>query len=325
MRALSHKGQRTDIDGDASGLPGLSSAVVLPAREDHVAARLGGRAQPPKALRASSSQRSRVARLERTVLAAAGPGAAIVYLSLLVLIPLAAIAVTALSGGWDSFLSEVRNPLAWAALKFSFENSLIVVVVNTIAGTVIAWVLVRDRFPGRAVLSAIVDLPFALPTVVAGLTLLSIYGPDSPFHLNLEQARLGVLVALAFVTLPFSVRTVQPVLEELELDAEEAAASLGATPRRVLRSIVLPSLAPAMLSGAALSFARALGEYGSLVFLANLPGRSESASVYIYGVFENYDNHAAAAVALALLMCSLAVLVALGALRRLFLRDGAAT
>src|SRR5208283_2630725 len=151
---------------------------------------------------------ARVPRLRRRLVAAAGPGAAIIYLSLLVLIPLAAVVATALSGGWSSFLSAVRNPLAWAALKFSFENSLIVVAVNTVAGTVIAWVLVRDQFPGKALLSAIVDLPFALPTVVAGLTLLSIYGPDSPFHVNLAEARLGVLIALAFVTLPFSVRTV---------------------------------------------------------------------------------------------------------------------
>ena len=169
----------------------------------------------------------------------------------------------------------------------------------------------------------IVDLPFALPTVVAGITLLSLYGPDSPFHLNIEGARLGVLVALAFVTLPFSVRSVQPVLEELDLDAEEAAASLGARPVTVLRRVILPSLAPAMLSGAALAFARALGEYGSLVFLANLPGRSESASVYIFGLFQNYDNQGAAAVALALLVLSLVVLLILGAARRYVLRDGA--
>jgi sulfate transport system permease protein len=247
----------------------------------------------------------------------------VVYLSLLVLIPLAAIASTAFNGGWHGFWTAVRNPIAWAALKFSLENSVVVVAVNTVAGTAVAWVLVRDRFPGKRVLSMIVDLPFALPTVVAGLTLLSLYGPASPFHVNLEGARLGVLVALGFVTLPFSVRSVQPVLEELDLDAEEAAASLGASPLTVLRRIILPSLAPAMLSGAALAFARALGEFGSLVFLANLPGRTESASVYIFGLFSNYDNQGAAAVAFALLVLSLTVLLALGVARRWFLRDGA--
>lgn len=252
---------------------------------------------------------------------ATGPGAAVVYLSLLVLIPLVALATNAFDGGWSAFWSAVSNPLGWAALKFSLENSLIIVAVNTVAGTAVAWVLVRDRFFGKRLLSMVVDLPFALPTVVAGLTLLSLYGPDSPFHVDVEQARLGVLLALAFVTLPFSVRAVQPVLEELDLDAEEAAASLGASPRTVLFRIVLPSLAPAMLSGAALSFARALGEFGSLVFLANLPGKTESASVYIFGLFQNYDNEGAAAVALVLLVLSLAVLLLLGAGRRYFLKD----
>lgn len=252
---------------------------------------------------------------------ATGPGAAVVYLSLLVLIPLVALGTNAFDGGWSAFWSAVSNPLARAALTFSLENSLIIVAINTVTGTAVAWVLVRDRFVGKRLLSMVVDLPFALPTVVAGLTLLSLYGPDSPFHVNVEQARLGVLLALSFVTLPFSVRAVQPVLEELDLDAEEAAASLGANSHTVLRRIVLPSLAPAMLSGAALTFARALGEFGSLVFLANLPGKTESASVYIFGLFQNYDNEGAAAVALVLLVLSLAVLLLLGALRRHFLKD----
>lgn len=263
-----------------------------------------------------------VRRLGRRIARAAGPGAAGIYLSLLVLIPLAAVVSTAFNGGWSGFWGAVHNPIGWAALKFSLENSLIVVAVNTVAGTCVAWVLVRDTFPGKRILSMIVDLPFALPTVVAGLTLLSLYGPDSPFQVNVEDARIGVLLALAFVTLPFSVRAVQPVLESLDLDAEEAAASLGARQSTVLRRVVLPSLAPAMLSGAALSFARALGEFGSLVFLANLPGRSESASVYIFGLFQDYDEQGAAAVALSLLLMSLVVLLLLGALRRHFLKDG---
>lgn len=251
----------------------------------------------------------------------AGPGAAGIYLSLLVIIPLVAVVTTAFDGGWSGFWSAVHNPIGWAALKFSLENALIVVVVNTFAGLCVAFVLVRDDFPGKRLLSMVVDLPFALPTVVAGLTLLSLYGPDSPFHVNVEEARLGVLLALCFVTLPFSVRSVQPVLESLDLDAEEAAASLGARQPTILRRVILPSLAPAMLSGASLSFARALGEFGSLVFLANLPGKSESASIYIFGLFQDYDEQGAAAVALCLLVMSLVVLIVLAAVRRHFMRD----
>jgi sulfate transport system permease protein len=190
-------------------------------------------------------------------------------------------------------------------------------VVNTVAGTAIAWLLVRDRFPGKRIVASLVDLPFALPTVVAGLTLLSLYGPDSPFHLNASGTRVGVWIALAFVTLPFSVRAVQPVLTELDRDAEEAASSLGANTTTVLRRIVLPSLAPAMLSGAMLAFARAMGEFGSLVFISGeKPFSTEVAAVRVFGLYENGQNNSAAAVSLALLVLSLAVLLAFGMLRR---------
>jgi len=216
----------------------------------------------------------------------------------------------------------VHDPESWAALRFTLLSAVIVVIVNTIAGTAIAWVLVRDNFFGKRLLGALVDLPFALPTVIAGLTLLSLYGPNSPVHLDIADTRLAVWVALAFVTLPFAVRSIQPVLEELDLDAEEAAASLGAGSMTVFRRIVLPSLAPAIVSGAALSFARALGEYGSLVlFTSGLPFKTMVSSINIFGLYEADDDQAAAAVSLVLLVLSLAVLLALGTLRRHFARD----
>jgi sulfate/thiosulfate transport system permease protein len=240
-----------------------------------------------------------------------------VYLSLLVLIPIAALSVNAFHGGWSAFWGAVHQPESWAALKLTLISALIVVALNTVAGTAIAWVLVRDHFFGKRIVASLVDLPFALPTIVAGLTLLSLYGADSPFHLDAEGARIGVWIALAFVTLPFSVRAVQPVLAELERDAEEAAASLGANAQTVFRRIVLPSLAPAMLSGAMLAFARAMGEYGSLVFISgDRPFLTEVASVRVFGLYQSGDQSAAAAVSLALLLLSLFVLILFGVLRR---------
>jgi sulfate transport system permease protein len=259
-----------------------------------------------------------IRRIGRVAAKFVAPGTAALYLSLLVLIPIAAIASNAFVGGWSAFWGSVHNPESWAALKLTLVSALIVVVVNTIAGTAIAWVLVRDQFAGKAVVGALVDLPFALPTIVAGLTLLSLYGPDSPFHLNASGTRIGVWLALAFVTLPFSVRAVQPVLAELDRDAEEAASSLGANSHTVLRRIVLPSLAPAMLSGAMLAFARAMGEYGSLVFISgDKPFSTEVASLRIFNLYESGTTTSpAAAVSLALLVISLAVLLVFGALRR---------
>ena len=259
-----------------------------------------------------------IRRIGRAAAKFVAPGTAVLYLSLLVLIPIAAIASNAFVGGWSAFWGSVHNPESWAALKLTLISALIVVLVNTIAGTAIAWVLVRDQFPGKAVVGALVDLPFALPTIVAGLTLLSLYGPDSPFHLNASGTRIGVWLALAFVTLPFSVRAVQPVLAELDRDAEEAASSLGANSHTVLRRIVLPSLAPAMLSGAMLAFARAMGEYGSLVFISgDKPFSTEVASLRIFNLYESGTTTSpAAAVSLALLVISLAVLLVFGALRR---------
>jgi sulfate transport system permease protein len=184
-------------------------------------------------------------------------------------------------------------------------------------GTLIAWVLVRDDFPGKPVVNALIDLPFALPTIVAGLTLLALYGPRSPFGINAAYSQAGIVLALLFITLPFVVRSVQPVLLELDRDMEEAAASLGATPPSVLRRIVLPNLAPAILTGSALGFARCIGEFGSVVLISgNIPYRTEVASVYVYGQIEMDTPGSAAAVSVVLLASSLALLAVFDLLRR---------
>jgi sulfate transport system permease protein len=195
--------------------------------------------------------------------------------------------------------------------------SLGVVAINAVTGTVIAWVLVRDSFPGRALLSSVIDLPFALPTIVAGLTLLTLYGPQSPLHINAAYTRAGVMLALLFVTLPFVVRAVQPVLLELDREMEEAAASLGASPPSIFRRIVLPNLLPAILSGAGLGFARAMGEFGAVVLISgNIPFQTEVASFHIYGQIESDNVSGAAAISVVLLAISLAVLVGITLIER---------
>lgn len=255
--------------------------------------------------------------------AALGLGISMVWFSILVLIPLAAIVAAASEGGWDQYLSTLRNPQTWAAVTLTVGQSLMVTAVNVVMGTVIAWVLVRDRFPGRAVLDVIIDVPFALPTIVAGLVLLALYGPDSPIGLHWANTERAVTLALAFVTLPFVVRTVQPVLEELEADVEEAAASLGARRSTIVRRIILPSLAPAIAAGAALSFARAISEYGSLVLLSgNLPYKTEVVSVRVLTFIENGNLSAAAALASVMLAVALFVIVALDLVQRRVSRRG---
>src|ERR671939_1295870 len=190
-------------------------------------------------------------------------GVVIGYLSLIVLIPLAAVVWRSTGGGVEGFLQAISNPQALAALRLTLLASLAVVTINVVTGTLIAWVLVRDSFWGKRIVNAIIDLPFALPTIVAGLTLLTLYGPESPFGLNVAYSRISVGMALLFVTLPFVVRAVQPVLLELDYDMEEAAASLGASELSTFWRIILPNLLPAILSGAALSFARSISEFGS--------------------------------------------------------------
>lgn len=246
-----------------------------------------------------------------------GLGIATGYLSVIVLLPLAAVVARSAEGGAGAFWRAVSNPQAVAALKLSVLVSLAVVAANAVAGTAIAWVLVRDRFRGKAVVNALIDLPFALPTVVAGLTLLALYGPRGPIGVNVAYTKTALVLALLFVTLPFVVRTVQPVLLELDAEMEEAARSLGAGPATVFRRIVFPNLLPAVLSGAALAFARSIGEFGAVVLISgNQPFRTEVAAVYIFGQIESDNVTGAAAVSVVLLAISLAVLFGIGGVRR---------
>jgi sulfate/thiosulfate transport system permease protein len=244
-------------------------------------------------------------------------GVALGYLSLVVLVPLAAVAAKAAGGGWHHFWQAAWNPEARAALTLTFELAGGVVAINAVTGTALAWTLVRDEFPGKRLVNAIVDLPFALPTIVAGLTLLALYGPTGGIGVNVAYTRWGVLMALLFVTLPFVVRTVQPVLIELDREMEEAAASLGAGPLTIVRRIVFPHLLPALLSGVALAFARAIGEFGAVILIAgNLPFKTEVASLYVFQRLNAGDTQGAAALAVLLLVISLVVLLGIGGLRR---------
>jgi sulfate transport system permease protein len=245
------------------------------------------------------------------------------WFSLLVLIPLTAVVATAAEGGWDSYLKVLTNDQTWSAVTLTVSQSFLVTAINVVMGTVIAWVLVRDHFPGKALLDVVIDVPFALPTIVAGLVLLTLYGPSSPLGLHWAFTERAVTLALAFVTLPFVVRTVQPVLEELEADVEEAAASLGAKRVTIFRRIILPSLVPAIAAGAALSFARAISEYGSLVLLSgNRPYQTEVVSVRVLSFIENGSLASAAALASVMLFIALVVIVALDIVQRRVARRG---
>jgi sulfate transport system permease protein len=239
------------------------------------------------------------------------------YLSVVVLLPLAALVWASRAGGLGEFWSQATRPEAVAALKLTLWIAAVCALINAIMGTAIAWTLVRDRFPGKGTVDAVIDLPFALPTIVAGLTLLALYGPGGPFGINLAFTRTALLCALLFVTLPFVVRAVQPVLLELDTEMEEAAASLGAGSFSIFRRIVFPNLLPAILSGVALAFARAVGEFGAVVLISgNIPFRTEVSSVYIFGQLQAGNESGAAAVSVVLLGISLGVLLAIGAFRR---------
>jgi sulfate transport system permease protein len=240
-----------------------------------------------------------------------------IYLSAIVLLPLIAVATTSMDGGISEFWHAISRPQAVAALKLTIALSAIVTVINAFMGTLIAWVLVRDDFKGKAFVNTVIDLPFALPTIVAGLTLLALYGPKSPLGVNIAYTRVGVGLALLFVTLPFVVRSVQPVLIGFDREMEDASASLGAKPWTTFRRVILPNLRGAALAGCALSFGRALGEFGSVVLIAgNLPFKTEVAPVYLFGQIENDNLQGAAAVSLVLLAASLLLILVIGVLAR---------
>jgi sulfate/thiosulfate transport system permease protein len=252
-------------------------------------------------------------------------GVVVGYLSLVVVLPMAALVWASTADGWTGFWEVVTSPQATAALKLSLGAALAVALVDAVAGTLIAWVLVRDDFRGNRLVDAIIDLPFALPTIVAGLVLLALYGPSSPIGVDVAFTRTAVVLALLFVTLPFVVRTVQPVLIELDREMEEAARSLGASELAIFRRIVLPNILPGILSGVALAFARAVGEIGALVIISgSLPFKTEVASVYILSRVESGDQAGAAAIAVVLLAVSFFVILAIGGVRRLATRHDAA-
>lgn len=241
-----------------------------------------------------------------------GIGIATLWLSLIVLLPLAALAFHSVSDGLGTFVDAITAPAALATLRITVVVSLVVAAINAVMGTVIAWVLVRDEFPGKKFVDALIDLPFALPTIVASIVLLSLYGPQSPIGVQLNATEPGLVVALAFVTLPFVVRSVQPVLIEADREVEEAAASLGAGNVTIFRTVVLPVLAPAILGGTGLAFARAIGEYGSIVLIGgNIPYKTQVASQYIQQQIEIDRSANAAAVSVALLVLAFVVLFVL--------------
>ncbi|TRW88357.1 sulfate ABC transporter permease subunit CysT [Mycolicibacterium sp. 018/SC-01/001] len=242
-------------------------------------------------------------------------GAATLWLSVIVLLPLAAIVWQSATGGWHAFWLAVTSNAAIESFKVTLTISVGVTLINAVFGLIVAWVLTRDDFPGKRLVDAVIDLPFALPTIVASLVMLALYGPNSPVGLHLQHTKWGVGIALLFVTLPFVVRSVQPVLLELDREVEEAAASLGADNRVIFLKVVLPALLPSLLSGAGLAFSRAIGEFGSVVLIGGaVPGETEVSSQWIRTLIENDDKVGAAAISIVLLVISFAVLFVLRAL-----------
>jgi len=270
-----------------------------------------------RSARATSSDRARLGAWSGT-----GLGVAVLWLSLLVLLPLAAVIAKGTGDGWSGFWDAVNNHAALTAIRLTVLSALAVAAINAVLGTLIAWVLVRDDFWGKRVVEAVIDIPFALPTIVAGLVLLTLYGQQSSIGVHWYATNQGVLVALLFVTLPFVVRTVQPVLLALDREAEEAAASLGAEPLTTFRRIILPALAPAIASGTALAFGRAMGEYGSVLLISGGLPRTSVASQYVFTQIENDEYVSAAAVSTVLLLISVVVLAVLGEVQRRAARRG---
>jgi sulfate transport system permease protein len=275
------------------------------------------RGRPSGRVKASSG------RFPLTASSGIGLGVALVWFSVLVLIPLAAVIGAAAAGGWGAFWDTLTDAQTFAALRLTVVEALLVTLANAVIGTIVAWVLVRDQFFGKRLLDVVIDIPFALPTIVAGLILLSLWGPDSPVGVNIVNTRQGIFLALLFVTLPFVVRTVQPVLIELDADVEEAAASLGASRFTTFRRIILPSLVPAIAAGSSLGFARAISEFGSLVLISgNTPYETEVASLKILKFLEGDNQDGAAAVAVLLLIVAVLTIVALDVISRRVARRG---
>ena len=258
-------------------------------------------------------------------------GVTLSYLSLIVLIPLTAVFIKSASLGWTEFWHVATAPRVMASYRLSFGASLLAAAINVVFGLMLAWSLVRYNFPGRRIVDALIDLPFALPTAVAGIALTALYAPNGwlgqyldPLGIKVAFTPLGVLVALVFIGVPFIVRTVQPVLEDLDIEFEEAAASLGATRLQTIRRVVLPALAPALLTGFALAFARAVGEYGSVIFIAgNLPMVSEITPLIIITKLEQYDYAGATTVAAVMLVVSFILLLIINALQAWTARSSA--
>ena len=251
-------------------------------------------------------------------------GYTMLYLSLIVLIPLAALFARAATMGWSDFWLAVSSPRVVASYKLTLWTSLVAALLNAFFGLIVAWSLVRYTFPGRRLLDAMVDLPFALPTAVSGIALTTLYAPTGwigqylePLGIRIAFTPLGIVMALTFIGLPFVVRTLQPALEELQMEHEEAAVCLGASRFQTLRRVILPTILPALLTGFALAFARALGEYGSVVFIAgNMPMKTEIATLLIITKLEQYDYAGAAAIAVVMLMASFTLLLTINALQR---------
>jgi len=258
-------------------------------------------------------------------------GFTLTYLGLVVLLPLSTIFARSAGLGWGAFWETVTSPRVLASYRLSFMASFVAAAVNSVFGVLVAWVLVRYKFPGRRLMDALVDLPFALPTAVAGIALTTLYAPTgwmgsrlAPLGIQVAYAPLGVMLALTFIGLPFVVRTVQPVLQDMEADIEEAAASLGASRGQIFLKVLLPMLGPAILTGFALAFARAIGEYGSVVFISgNMPMKTEIAPLLIMTKLEQFDYAGATGIAVVMLVASFALLLAINALQWLGRRQAA--
>lgn len=260
-------------------------------------------------------------------------GFTLIYLSLIVLIPLSAVFIMAAGMGWDAYIAATTAPRVVASYKLTFGASLLAAAVNVVFGLVLAWALVRYTFPGKKLIDALIDLPFALPTAVAGISLAAIYAQNgwigqlfAPWDIRIAFTPIGIVIALIFIGLPFVVRTVQPVLEDLDAEFEEAAASLGASRLQTFRRVVFPALVPALLTGFALAFARAVGEYGSVIFIAgNMPFVSEITPLMIITKLEQFDYAGATAIASVMLIFSFILLVVINALQAWSMRRGGRT